>query len=156
MKVSIHDRQKDLLIDKRPLHNLVEAVLSLHKVKTDHFILHFVTVKRICQLHEQFFNDPSPTDCISFPIDPQGSCTPRILGEVFVCPKTAVDYCLSKQSEPYEELALYIVHGLLHCLGFDDIDPKDRQKMRRAERNAMKILKEAGIYLKPSIEKACI
>ena len=31
-------------------------------------------------------------------------------------------YCKLKQSDPYEEITLYITHGFLHLLGFDDIE----------------------------------
>jgi len=40
-----------------------------------------------------------------------------------------------------EELTLYMVHGLLHVHGFDDLTPEKRRKMRRAERKVMSALK---------------
>jgi probable rRNA maturation factor len=149
VKVTVFDRQKDLSILKRPLRKFVEVVLSLYKQKADEVIIHFVTAKRIQALHQQFFNDPSLTDCISFPIDP-GALQPHIiLGEIFICPFTALQYSSKHQIDPYQELSLYIIHGLLHCIGYDDIDPRDRKKMRLAEKKALVKLSNDKVYLDP-------
>lgn len=85
----------------------------------------------MCDLHQQFFNDPSPTDCISFPIDD------KILGDIFVCPKTAIDYAARIKKDPYPETALYIIHGILHLLGFDDLEAPKRRIMRKKEKQCM-------------------
>lgn len=99
--------------------------------------VYFVTSEEISRLHEDFFDDPSPTDCISFPMDDEQITGYHILGEVFICPKTALDYVLKGgeevNEECYRELTLYLVHGILHLLGYDDINEEDQKKMRAAE-----------------------
>lgn len=91
--------------------------------------LHFVGKKKISSLHEQFFNDPSPTDCITFPIH-----EPDFLGEVFVCPQVALEYVTAHGGDLYQEITLYVVHGFSHLLGLDDLTPEDRKQMRAEER----------------------
>jgi probable rRNA maturation factor len=76
-----------------------------------------------------------------------------VLGEVFVCPKTAIDFSEKHGKDVYEETSLYLVHGILHLLGYDDIDPKDRIKMRKKERYCMSFLKENNLALKNSCHK---
>ena len=71
-----------------------------------------------------------------------------MLGDIFVCPETAVRYAAEHGLDPYVEATLYIVHGLLHLLGYDDIDPADRRFMRRAEARHMKKLQAQGLVLK--------
>ena len=90
--------------------------------------LHFIGKKRISELHRDFFDDPTPTDCITFPYH-----DPYFLGEVFVCPEVAFDYASSEGGDLEEEITLYVVHGFLHLLGYDDIDPKKREQMRKEE-----------------------
>ena len=92
----------------------------------------FVTSKELCRLHDEFFDDPSPTDCITFPIDLDPETPDRYLGDIFISPEAALAY-----PKPYEELTLYLVHGLLHLIGYDDMTPAEKKKMRRKEKSCM-------------------
>jgi probable rRNA maturation factor len=137
MITTIYNKQKDLPIRATRLKKMVPFLLEQLDIKTDEVIIHFVSKKTMGKIHEEFFSDPSPTDCMSFPIDPPEKNSPsshHILGEIFVCPQVAVEYSLSKDQDPFDETTLYIIHGLLHLLGYDDIDPKDRKKMRQMEK----------------------
>jgi probable rRNA maturation factor len=69
------------------------------------------------------------------------------LGDVFVCPKQALVYAEEHELDAYREVTLYTVHGLLHLLGYDDIDPKDRTVMRAKEQKYMKLLEKTGNIL---------
>ncbi len=129
LNFTVSNSQKDLRINRR---SVLQACEELVPSSFTEFHVHFVTQQRICKLHQEFFNDPSPTDCISFPSE--SPC----LGEVVICPKAAIDYA---PDSFYEELTLYLVHGILHCLGYDDIEKKDRSKMRKMEKKFMSILK---------------
>lgn len=135
MKITIHNSQKVLTL---PTHSIKKWVRFLLKEygsdkNWDELILHFVDKKTISDIHEQFFQDPTPTDCISFPFPPPS----KLLGEVFVCPEVALEYAKKKQKDPYKETALYIIHGLLHLLGYDDIETSERRKMRKEERRCL-------------------
>ncbi|MBC2606141.1 rRNA maturation RNase YbeY [Pelagicoccus albus] len=99
----------------------------------------FVDKSYIAQLHDQFMGDPTPTDVITFPADPDIDQA----GEVIVCPQVAREYAQTHSLEFSDELGLYLIHGYLHLCGFDDIDDSDRQLMRRAEQQALEIAREA-------------
>lgn len=105
--------------------------------------LSFVGKARISSLHAQFFDDPSPTDCITFPIR-----EPEFLGEVFVCPQVAYEYVEKNGGDVYEELTLYVVHGFLHLLGYDDLEAADQRKMRAAEKKWMQLLEKNGLSIR--------
>lgn len=109
--------------------------------------VNFVDVDTICSLHDEYFGDPSQTDCISFPLDGEEE-EYRVLGEIFVCPKTAIEYAKEHDGDPYEELLLYIIHGLLHLIGLDDIEPEDREEMRRREQKHLNNLKIMNLEVK--------
>lgn len=113
------------------VRSIVRKVLQLYQSNCSEVTVYFVTDRRICDLHQQFFNDPSSTDCISFPIDHE------LLGEIFVCPKTALQYCADRGLDPFEEVALYVIHGILHLLGYDDLEPLQRRTMRKNEKKCM-------------------
>lgn len=108
--------------------------------------VHFVSTKKISKLHVDFFDDPTTTDCISFPYDDEEE-EDRFLGEIFVCPQTAIDYVEKNGGDVYEEVMLYVVHGILHLLGFDDIKEKDRKKMKKEELRTMQYLMSQQIVI---------
>lgn len=105
-------------------------------------VIHFVTKAKIGALHRTYFDDPSPTDCISFPMDTPSK--EALLGEVFVCPAVAVEYAKEHGLDPKNEVLLYVIHGLLHLLGYDDCDPKSRKEMRRQEKQCLRAAEERG------------
>lgn len=146
MKIDIVNRQKELSIKKSSVRKLVQSLLEYLEIDCEEIAIYFVSEQKICALHDRFFNDPSPTDCISFPVDEQ------TLGEIFVCPKTAVDYASKKGLDPYEEAALYIIHGILHLIGYDDLEAKERRTMRKKEKSCMRHLSSLGISITPASE----
>lgn len=133
-KVSVTNSQKDLPFSRVAVRKLVRKLLAHLKVQCDEIDIHFVTKRAIAKLHEEHFGDKAPTDTISFPLDKTH------LGIVFVCPAIAQEYAVKHNLDPYEETTLYLVHGILHLLGYDDLTPKERRKMRKKERECLRAL----------------
>lgn len=147
LDIQVEDTQSVLSIDPASISPIVHSVLELEKASCDEVIIHFIEEAELCAVHKQFFNDPSPTDCISIQVDGPDE-SPRFLGEVFISPKAAIDYLKENEGELYEELTLYLVHGLLHLLDYDDLEDEDRKKMRLAEKRQMDYLKMNHLLLK--------
>lgn len=147
MHIEVSNKQKTVKISKIKVKKIVAAVIAFENQKCDEVAIHFVSVDEICELHQQFFNDPSPTDCISLPLDDEDEIHYRVLGEVFVCPDVALQYATSKNSDTHLEITLYIVHGLLHLMGYDDIQTKERAQMRAAEKRHLANLEMLKINL---------
>ena len=165
MNVLISDKQRDLPLkhEKEKIALIAKSVVTLEEKKFDEVSIFLISDAQTRKIHKQFFNDPSPTDCMSFPMDSctLGGCIDfpelcddelddlglKILGEIFVCPKTAIEYAAQYKKNPYEEVTLYIVHGLLHLLGYDDIEKNARSEMRKAEKKHMKQLAQKGLIL---------
>ncbi|MBJ7449793.1 MAG: rRNA maturation RNase YbeY [Parachlamydiales bacterium] len=147
MQVILFNEQSSYSLNLENLQRLVEEVLKLENCECNEVIIHFVEESEICQLHDEFFDDPSPTDCITFPMDETEGDEYRVLGEVFVCPKAAFDYTSINGGDSNLELTLYVVHGLLHLLGYDDISTRKRAKMRAAEKRHLDHLQEEKLTL---------
>ncbi len=143
VKVSIYNNQKALKLSLPLVRKQVLAILKHEKIQCDEIAVNIVDAKTIADLHKKFFNDPSPTDCITFPIDDKEEphC---FLGEVFICPEQALSYCKGSK-DPYEETALYLVHSILHLSGYDDIKSEDKKIMKKKEKSCMKVLKDANL-----------
>ncbi|MFN9703674.1 MAG: rRNA maturation RNase YbeY [Planctomycetota bacterium] len=88
--------------------------------------------REIGRLHAEFLGDPSPTDVISFAVD-DGA-------EIVVSVDTARRVARQKGHAARAEVALYVVHGLLHVMGWDDVRPRQRAQMRAAEAAIMRSL----------------
>lgn len=150
MIVNVIDQQKDLKISPEQVERLVQTVIEFEGQKCDEVNVYFIDTPTICQLHEEFFDDPSPTDCISFPMDEEDDEEEyRILGEVFVCPATAIEYAGQHKGNAYQETSLYIIHGLLHLMGYDDIEDEDIALMRKSEKRHMSHLQKLKLLLQP-------
>jgi probable rRNA maturation factor len=97
----------------------------------------FVDDSALAALHGRFLGDDSPTDVMSFDL---GEDTPGPGGELYVSVDRARS-CATARGVPVErELALYVVHGVLHLCGFDDHEPAERGAMRAAEQAVMDVL----------------
>lgn len=141
-RITIHNRQRAVPVSAPSLRKLILLLVTEKQVITDSIIVYLVSAKAIAELHRQFFNDPSPTDCITFPMDglkysPLSS--PHILGEFFICPAIAKEYAAEQGIDPYQELTLYCIHCFLHLLGYDDVDPNKRKAMRREEKKLLQL-----------------
>src|SRR5690242_6694751 len=103
--ITLYNKQKDLSFSLRDYRRLILFLISHLNIHTDELIVQFVTEKKICHVHKLLFDDPTPTDCISIPIDPpvKKRAVYHLLGEIFVCPKTAKIYAQKHGLDPQEE-----------------------------------------------------
>jgi|LakMenEpi03Aug12_release.lakeMendotaPanAssembly.Ray.scaffolds.fasta_scaffold46066_2 probable rRNA maturation factor len=98
----------------------------------------FLTDAALAELHGSFLGDPSLTDVITFEADVLAGTA----GEVCVSVDTAARYAREAGRDFAEELSLYLVHGLLHLAGYDDLAPARKRRMRLAERRALQLLRQ--------------
>jgi len=96
--------------------------------------LTFVDRAEIAALNAEHLGKDGPTDVLSFPLDdePQPG-VPVLLGDVVVCPAVAVDQAAAHAGTVDDELALLVVHGVLHVLGHDHAEAGEAATMRARE-----------------------
>jgi probable rRNA maturation factor len=98
-----------------------------------------VDLEAMAALHEQWMDEPGPTDVLSFPMDElteRGSWEvepshpgPALLGDIVVCPEFAIRQA-AEHGHPFRhEMHVLVVHGLLHLLGYDHADPEQEKEM---------------------------
>jgi len=143
MKITIYTRQSSLKINKKDISKKSKLLLIKENIDTDELVIYFVNTEEIIDLHKKYFDDPTTTDCISFPIDSPGEekFGPTILGEIFICVDTAIEYSKKNSIKVEDEIDLYLIHGILHLIGYDDIEKEDRQIMRKKESESIEYLK---------------
>jgi probable rRNA maturation factor len=160
MAVSVFaaDEQSAQPVDTLRWIKLAEAVLAHEGIRgeTEVSIL-FVDETAIADLNSRFLGKDGPTDVLAFPIDeepveggrspdsggtgpglnPGPEEAPTLLGDVVICPSIARRNAPDHAGTYEDELALLLVHGLLHLLGMDHDDPEEAGLMEAKERELL-------------------
>ena len=92
--------------------------------------VHFITARESALLNERHLNHEGPTDILTFD---QGSSPDFLRGELFICVSEAERQAGEFRTSWRQELLRYVIHGMLHLRGFDDLDPGKRRIMKREE-----------------------
>jgi probable rRNA maturation factor len=112
--------------------------------------LAFLTDAALARIHDDFLDDPTTTDVITF----EGNATLQSAGEICVSADTADTFAKTHDRDFSVELTLYIVHGWLHLAGYDDLKPAKKRRMRAAETRAMDLLRTAKALPKFTLSPA--
>jgi probable rRNA maturation factor len=108
--------------------------------------LQLVEPEEMAALNAQHLGHEGPTDVLSFPIDgdPIGASAdgrpdqpPWMLGDIVICPQVASDNAPAHAGTYEDELALLVVHGLLHLLGMDHAAADEQVAMQTREREVL-------------------
>ena len=133
--ITVHNRQRQLSIDRRALQAFAEQALPLCLQKTASGVKKFseinvilVSDRRMSQLHRCFMGIDGPTDVITFQH-----------GDIFLGVETAKRQAKVYQTSVRHELRLYLVHGLLHLVGYDDHGMQARKRMERIQERIVAI-----------------
>lgn len=123
-------------VDESGLVELAGFVLSRLRIhpQADLSLL-LVDVAAMSALHEQWMDEPGPTDVMAFPMDelrpPKDGEEPEpgLLGDVVLCPAVAARQAVAAGHSAEDELHLLATHGILHLLGYDHADPAEEREM---------------------------
>ncbi|MCR4338188.1 MAG: rRNA maturation RNase YbeY [Candidatus Omnitrophica bacterium] len=144
--IEIENKQKKIPLNPNQIHKLVRKILRLERVLDVRLSLAFVTDREIRSLNKRFLGRSYTTDVLAFDLTTQNlSRSSRkkistIDGEIVISTTSAYRNAKEFGMLPYREVALYIVHGTLHLLGYDDHSPKNRRSMRIKEKDLMEQL----------------
>ena len=131
-RIGLHNRQRKVLVDVAALCTFAESALGAAtgtKPRTGSVLqdlerldVMLVSDARIAALHRRFMNIAGPTDVITFQH-----------GEIFVSAETAKANARRFRTTTDAEIRLYIAHGILHLMGFDDTTPSAARMMAKAQ-----------------------
>lgn len=145
------DEQGAVAVDLDGIVALAQQVLGAQGVKGDcELAITFVDEITMADLNKEFLSEDGPTDVLAFPIDdeivesgrsPDSGTTgpdrpdiepgelPLLLGDVMVCPSVAARNAAERNRSTDDEIALLVVHGILHVLGMDHADAEEEKAM---------------------------
>lgn len=136
VNVVADDQQAGVAIDAHRWADLATHVLCAEGARGE-LTLTFVDRDEIASLNAEHMGLDGPTDVLSFPLDDPRAATPAgeplLLGDVVVCPAVAAEAAADHAGTLDDELALLVVHGCLHVLGYDHTGTDDTTVMRARE-----------------------
>jgi len=144
VKVEIANLQKHYKIKDNKIKQVVKEVLG-KKSSSAKLSFAFVDNNEIKRLNKKYFDSDDVTDVIAFPLNNHNN---SLNGEIVVSVETAVDTAIKENVDVEGEIVLYVVHGLLHLLGYSDVNREDAIIMHEKE---SKILKALG-YNMPTVD----
>jgi probable rRNA maturation factor len=138
-KISIATPQEQVPVDRGRMREVARAVLEGEGVADYEISLAYVDNATIHRLNQRYLGHDEPTDVLTFPLsEPQAR---RLAGEVVLGAEVARDQAASRGHDVQAELALYVIHGLLHLCGYDDATEANAAAMRERERHYLGLLK---------------
>jgi rRNA maturation RNase YbeY len=126
----------------RPRNEVMAALVAEGIGQAEIGIL-LVDDKRIAKVHAEWLGDPTPTDVITFDLSaagPGGGAGSPLCGDIVVSTETARRMSREFGWMPRQEVAYYVIHGLLHLSGFDDISEPDAKKMAATQQEILKLV----------------
>lgn len=131
MQISLNNSQATLTVDEPLLVSAAAAILDEAGVQEGSLSIAVVDDQQIHTLNRQFLAHDYPTDVLSFALEEREG---YLEGEVIVSADTAATNAVEYRHAPHQELLLYVIHGVLHLVGYRDKADADQAEMRAAER----------------------
>lgn len=134
--LSLYNGQKQHRLQLPWLRKVIKTALPMcqkHAVSPEAPLLHLEEIEftiisdsEITRIHAEFLNDPTPTDVITFHH-----------GEILVSADTALRQGQEHGQSLNQELALYLIHGLMHLAGWDDHEASEAAEMARRQNEVL-------------------
>ena len=137
MNVVIANRQRKKKINQHQLRLVVTELFSELKITNCELGIQFVSAERMAQINWQFLQHEGSTDVITFN---HAESRSQLNGELFICVDDALSQAKEFGTTWQSELVRYVVHGVLHLCGYDDLKPHLRREMKRAENRLVRRL----------------
>ena len=147
-QIGIHVEEKFRgVVDEGWTRRIAQTVLKAERVVPPYEVgLVFTDSETIKQLNRDYRGVDEPTDVLAFHMLPQKEVDDSFalppdgvtrLGEVIISYPQAVAQAREQGHSTERELALLVIHGILHLLGYDHEEPEEESKMRERERELL-------------------
>lgn len=144
--ILLSNRQRTRRVDTKALRALAVAVLGDLDLDAEVGI-HLVSAREMAEVNWDFLRHEGSTDVITFD---HGSTAERLHGELFISVTDGVAQAEEFGTTWDEELARYVIHGLLHLRGYDDLEPAQRRVMKRLENRLVRKFAEKHPLARPA------
>lgn len=133
MEIDIADRQDTLDVPPQCLADVIGAAFRGEGCDGELSVV-LVGDEEMTDLNARFHGRRRTTDVLAFDYEREGDL---VRGEIIVNAELAAREAAGRAHRPLDELLLYVAHGALHLLGYDDHEADDRTLMRRREQEVL-------------------
>ncbi len=144
VRITRHFRK--IPVDAAKLRKLVRTICTRFDVRQAVVSIGIVDDAEISQLNMKYLDHEGTTDCLSFDLSDSEDPQEARIFDLIVNGELAAREAARRGHGAEAELALYIAHGLLHNLGFDDATPAQAGKMHRTEDEILQHLGYGLVY----------
>jgi len=139
--LSLQNRQRVRRVDTRLLRQITLRLLDSELCLDSYELaIHLVGAREMAKVNWDFLQHEGSTDVITFDHSESGEGLVGLHGELFICLDDAVKQAREFGTTWQSELARYVIHGLLHLCGHDDLKPEPRRKMKREENRLVRLV----------------
>jgi probable rRNA maturation factor len=136
-KIEITDLQDHVRLDRKQILQIIRRVIKEEGRSAKSLSIVLTDNRHMRDLNREYLGHDSLTDVISFPLEdldwPTAQASGGINGEIIASAELAFQQAQSTNTDPRAELMLYLVHGLLHLMGYDDRKPDQARRMHARE-----------------------
>lgn len=144
------NRQKTQEIDTRFLKKITQHLLTeVLQEQTYELGVHLVDPLEMTRINWDFLRHKGSTDVITFD-NRESAQDGHLNGELFISINDAMEFARQFRTNWQSETVRYVVHGILHLKGYDDLKPTLRKEMKRQENRLLKVLTQEFDLLKLS------
>jgi len=143
MDIIVKNLQKKVRLNSPLILKITRAILRHENVDQSVLSVVFVTHQKIKALNKKYLNRDHVTDVLAFDMNDNANLRrkPRtIMGDIVISTDAALKNIKMFKTQLSHELALYLTHGILHLLGFNDHKSADVKRMRKREEEVLSIL----------------
>ena len=144
MSVVIANRQRVKKINSRLLKQIIGELFAELKITEAELGINLVAAREMALVNETFLQHAGSTDVITFDHTEKRKAESgkwkQLHGELFICVDDAAIQAKEFQTTWQSEVVRYVVHGVLHLLGYDDLKPHLRRVMKREENRLVRLL----------------
>lgn len=137
--MAVESLQKKIPINLARIARIARTILKYEGVREATLSIVFVSSLKIRSLNRQYLRRDHVTDVLAFDLR-DGYHPGQVNGDIAICVDMALKNAAAYQTSCARELVLYVAHGILHLLGFDDHRPADIRKMRKKEQEILEYL----------------
>ena len=127
---------KKVQINKTSIHNIISFLRKELNFSVESLLYNFVNADEIHRINKKYLKHDFTTDIITFNYSGKND---NLDGEIFISVDDALQNSKKFKVTLDNEILRLVIHGILHLVGYDDIKPADKRKMKLEENRLVKL-----------------
>jgi probable rRNA maturation factor len=140
MQIHYRNEVRGSGVDARALKSALRKLLAGVERADASISLTLVNDAAIREINRAHRGKDAPTDVLSFPLEPEPFAHEKLLGDIVISIETARRQAADYEAPLQREVERLMIHGLLHVLGHDHMEPAERREMEAEERRLAAVI----------------